>query len=192
LTDAAIAGAEEFWRADGEILAREFPKGESLPAWPPFDTNFKMNPPVRSQRDREALIDGLADGTLEIIGSDHAPHSNFEKEVEFDFAPFGITGLETELSLALVRLYHTGRLSLPRLIDKFTVQPARLLRIPKGTLDVGADGDVTVFDPELRWTYLHELSASKSQNSPFHRWTMRGKCLATIVSGKIVWRETVN
>jgi dihydroorotase len=191
LTDAAIAGSEEFWPQDGESLLQEFPKDQPPPAWPPFDTNFKMNPPLRSAHDREALIEGLADGTLEIIGSDHAPHSNFEKEVEFDYAPFGITGLETELSLSLTRLYHTGRLTLPRLLDKLTVQPAKLLRIPKGTLDVGGDADVTVFDPERRWVYQQEQSASKSQNSPFHGWTMRGKVLATVVGGKIVWREVM-
>jgi dihydroorotase len=189
LTDASIAGSEEFWREDGEILSREFPKEQPLPAWPLFDTNFKMNPPLRSQHDREAIIDGLADGTLEIIGSDHAPHSNFEKEVEFDYAPFGITGLETELSLSLMRLYHTGRLTLPKLLDKLTVKPAKLLRIEKGTLDIGADGDITIFDPDRRWIYDREQSASKSQNSPFHGWTLRGKALATIVAGKIVWRE---
>jgi dihydroorotase len=189
LTDSSIAGAEEFWKGDGEGLGGEFPKEVPLPSWPPFDTNFKMNPPLRSPHDREALIEGLADGTLEIIGSDHAPHSNFEKEVEFDYAPFGITGLETELALCLTRLYHTGRLSLVKLLDKLTVQPAKLLRIAKGTLDVGADGDVTIFDPERRWTYLREDTASKSQNSPFHGWSLRGKPLVTIVQGKIVWRE---
>jgi dihydroorotase len=171
------------------VLAREFPKGHAFPTWPPFDTNVKMNPPLRSQHDRAALIEGLRDGTLEIIGSDHAPHSGFEKEVEFDYAPFGITGLETELSLSLMRLYHTGELTLPKLLDKFTVQPAKLLRIEKGTLDIGADGDVTIFDPELRWTYQRDQTASKSQNSPFHGWAMRGKAVATIVRGKIVWRE---
>ncbi len=191
LTDAAIAGSEEFWGADGEILAREFPPGHPLPSWPLFDTNFKMNPPLRSRQDREALIDGLADGTLEIIGSDHAPHSNFEKEVEFDYAPFGITGLEVELSLSLMRLYHTGRLTLPKLLDKLTVQPAKLLRIAKGTLDIGADGDVTIFDPERRWTYSKEQTASKSQNTPFDGWAMRGQATATIVAGKIVWRTSI-
>ncbi len=191
LTDAAIAGSDEFWKEDGEVIAREFPKDQPLPTWPPFDTNFKMNPPLRSQHDREALIEGLRDGTLEIIGSDHAPHSGFEKEVEFDYAPFGITGLETELSLSLTRLYHTGKLTLPQLLDKLTVQPAKLLRIDKGTLDIGADGDITVFDPDRSWTYQRDQTASKSQNSPFHGWAMRGKALVTIVGGKIVWHEVI-
>ena len=190
LTDAAIAGSESFWEADGEILSRAFPKGHPLPSWPLFDTNFKMNPPLRSHHDREELIQGLADGTIEIIGSDHAPHNDYEKEVEFDYAPFGITGLETELALSLGQLYHTGKLTLPKLLEKFTVNPARLLRIEKGTLDVGADGDVTVFDPERRWVYAREATASKSMNCPFHGWPMQGKALATIVAGKIVWRES--
>jgi dihydroorotase len=190
LTDASIAGSESFWEADGEILARAFPKNHPLPKWPRFDTNFKMNPPLRSHHDRDALIEGLVDGTIEIIGSDHAPHSDFEKEVEFDYAPFGITGLETELALALVQLYHTGKLTLPKLLEKFTVNPARLLKIEKGTLDIGADADITIFDPDRPWVYQRESSASKSMNSPFHGWPLRGKVLATIVMGKIVWKES--
>ena len=189
LTDAALAGSETFWKADGEILARSFAKGAELPQWPAFDTNFKMNPPLRSHRDRDALIEGLADGTLEIIGSDHAPHCGFQKEVEFDYAPFGITGLETELPLSLMALYHTQKLKLPEILDKLTVQPARLLRLEKGTLDLGADGDITIFDPDLEWTCRRAETASKSTNSPFEGWPMKGKALATIVEGKIVWQD---
>ena len=189
LTDSAIAGSEEFWKADGEILARAFPKDHPLPSWPLFDTNFKMNPPLRSHHDRDALIEGLADGTLEILGSDHAPHCNFQKEVEFDYAPFGITGLETELALCLTQLYHTGKVPLSKVIEKLTVNPAKLLKIEKGTLDIGADGDVTVFDPERSWIYRREESASKSHNSPFDGWPMKGRALATIVAGKIVWKD---
>ena len=189
LTDAAIAGSAAFWEADGEAIARAFPKDHPLPSWPIFDTNFKMNPPLRSHHDREALIDGLADGTLEIIGSEHAPHSDYLKEVEFDYAPFGITGLETELPLSLMQLYHSGKMTLPKLLDKLTVQPAKLLRLEKGTLDIGADGDVTIFDPERKWVYRKEDTASKSMNSPFHLWPMRGKALATIVAGKVVWSD---
>ncbi|MGZ8938390.1 MAG: dihydroorotase [Limisphaerales bacterium] len=189
LTDAAIAGSEEFWKADGEQLSRTFPKDHPLPSWPLFDTNFKMNPPLRSPHDRDALIEGLADGTLEILGSDHAPHCDFQKEVEFDYAPFGITGLETELSLCLMQLYHTGKLTLPKLLEKMTVNPAKLLKIEKGTLDIGADADVTIFDPDRAWVYRREDSASKSPNSPFHLWPMRGKALATVVDGRIVWKD---
>ncbi|HEV8542850.1 MAG TPA: amidohydrolase family protein, partial [Verrucomicrobiae bacterium] len=175
--------------ADGEMIARAFPKDHPLPAWPSYDTNFKMNPPLRSQHDRAAIIEGLVDGSLEIIGSDHAPHCDFQKEVEFDYAPFGITGLETELPLALMQLYHTGKLTLPKLIEKLTVNPAKLLRIPKGTLDIGADADITIFDPDLAWIYEKTKTASKSQNSPFHGWAMRGQALATIVAGRIVWNQ---
>ena len=189
LTDSAVAGSDEFWKADGELWAKTFPKDHPLPSWPLFDTTFKMNPPLRTAHDREALIQGLADGTLEILGSDHAPHSAFEKEVEFDYAPFGITGLETELTLCLMALYHTGKLTLPKMLEKLTVNPARLLKIEKGTLDIGADADVTIFDPERRWVYRREQSASKSHNSPFHLWPMRGKALATIVNGRIVWKD---
>src|SRR5437867_9892327 len=123
-----------------------------------------MNPPLRSAQDREAIIEGLVDGTLSIVGSDHAPHCDYEKEVEFDYAPFGITGLETELALSLMQLYHTRRLGLAELIEKFTVAPARLLRLPKGTLSVGADADVTVFDPSRDWVLQRETTASKSVN----------------------------
>src|SRR5258706_15386061 len=108
-----------------------------------------MNPPLRSARELEAIIAGLVDGVLEIICSDHAPHCDYEKEVEFDYAPFGLAGLETELSLSLMQLYHTRRLSLSELIRKFTEAPARLLRLKKGNLKAGADADVTVMDPDL-------------------------------------------
>jgi dihydroorotase len=189
LTDSAIAGSDEFWGADGELLARAFPANHPLPSWPPFHTDFKMNPPLRAHHDRDALIQGLVEGTLEIIGSDHAPHCNFQKEVEFDYAPFGITGLETELALSLMQLYHSGKMTLPKLLEKMTVNPAKLLKIEKGTLDIGADGDVTIFDPDRRWIYKREETASKSSNCPFDGWPMRGKAVATIVSGRIVWQE---
>jgi dihydroorotase len=152
-----------------------------------YDTNFKMNPPLRTERDREMLIEGLADGTIECIGSDHAPHCSYEKEVEFDLAPFGIIGLETELALSL-DLVHKKALTLSALIEKFTVNPARLLRLPKGTLSVGADGDVTIIDVDEEWTYDVAQTASKSRNTPFHGWELRGKAIATIVGGKPVWR----
>jgi dihydroorotase len=156
-----------------------------------YDTNYKMNPPLRTERDRDAILGGLADGTLEIIGSDHAPHCSYEKEVEFDFAPFGIIGLETELALSL-ELVRKKILGLRALVEKFTVNPARLLRLKEGTLSVGANADITIIDPEREWTYDVAQSASKSRNSPFHGWKLRGRALATIVKGKVVWRETEN
>jgi len=148
-----------------------------------------MNPPLRSARDREAILEGLADGTIEILCSDHAPHCDYEKEVEFDYAPFGITGLETELALSLMQLVHTKRLSLADMIAKFTVNPARLLNLKKGTLTPGADADVTVFDPDLEWIFEREESASKSKNSPFFGWKLKGRAVATIVAGKNVLVE---
>jgi dihydroorotase len=154
-----------------------------------YDTNYKINPPLRTERDRDAILAGLADGTLEIIGSDHAPHCSYEKEVEFDFAPFGIIGLETELALSL-ELVRKKILDLRALVEKFTVNPARLLRLKEGTLSVGANADITVIDPEREWTYDVAQSASKSRNSPFNGWKLRGRALATIVKGKVVWRET--
>ncbi len=190
LTDAAIAGSEKFWATDGQgIFGSGSGSAPMCPAWPSYDTNFKMNPPLRSARDREAILEGLVDGTLEILGSDHAPHCDYEKEVEFDYAPFGITGLETELALSLMQLYHTKRLGLADLIAKFTVAPARLLGLPKGVLRPGADGDVTVFDPDREWTFEREQTASKSYNSPFYGWWLRGKAVMTVVGGKVVWRE---
>ena len=186
LTDAAVAGSARFWANDGKTLAAY---QDELPEWPAYDTNFKMNPPLRSARDREAIWEGLADGTIEILCSDHAPHCDFEKQVEFDYAPFGITGLETELALSLMQLLHAKRLGLPELIAKYTVAPARLLNLPQGTLSVGADADVTVFNPDAEWIFTPEKSASKSKNSPFLGWQLKGKATVTIVGGRIVWAE---
>jgi dihydroorotase len=187
LTDAAVAGSDKFWSVDGKGLAK-FQGGE-LPEWPKYDTNCKMNPPLRSAGDRKAILEGLADGTIEILCSDHAPHCDYEKEVEFDYAPFGITGLETELALSLMQLVHAKRLSLAGLIAKFTENPARLLRLNKGTLSVGADADVTVFDPDCEWVFRAEESASKSRNSPFNGWKLKGRAVATIIAGKLIWSE---
>ncbi len=186
LTDAAVAGSSRFWANDGKVLAGF---QDELPEWPAYDTNFKMNPPLRAARDREAILEGLADGTIEILCSDHAPHCDYEKEVEFDYAPFGITGLETELALSLMQLYHGKRSSLPDLIAKYTINPAQLLNLPKGTLTVGADADVTVFDPDREWIFERAATASKSANSPFFGWKLKGRAVATIVGGKKVWTE---
>lgn len=191
LTDAAVAGSEQFWKTDGSALYRGFHLQSPLPAWPPYDTNFKMNPPVRSAQDREAILEGLVDGTLEIIASDHAPHCCFEKEVEFDYAPFGVTGLETELALTLMQLHHTGRLGLAELVAKFTAAPARLLRLNRGTLSAGAIADLTVFDPDQEWVFRPENTVGKSRNSPFYGWPLKGRASLTIVAGRIVWREQI-
>lgn len=152
-----------------------------------YDTNFKMSPPLREPRDVEAILEGLADGTIEVICSDHAPHCAFEKEVEFDKAPFGILGLETELALSLMALVHKKLLTLPQLVGKFTTGPARLLRLNKGTLSVGVDADITVMDPAREWVYDVNQTSSKSRNTPFHGWQLKGKAVTTIVGGRVVW-----
>jgi len=153
-----------------------------------FDTNFKMNPPLRAQRDIDALLDGIADGTLEILASDHAPHAKFEKEVEFDAAPFGIIGLETELGLFLDLLVHRHKtIGLPRLIEMLTVNPARLLGLEGGTLSFGTPADITLIDPDLEWTVNAETFESTSRNTPFDGWKLKGRAVRTIVGGKTVW-----
>ncbi|MST94139.1 MAG: dihydroorotase [Pedosphaera sp.] len=187
LTDSAIAGSEVFWKEDGKGVFGFAAMQSAPPVWPKYDTNFKMNPPLRTAADRAAILDGLADGTIEILCSDHAPHCDYEKEVEFDYAPFGITGFDVELALSLMQLYHAKRLSLSDVIAKFTVAPAKLLRIAKGTLSAGADGDVTVLDPDVEWICDRNQTASKSKNNPFHDWRMKGRAVTTIVAGKIVW-----
>jgi len=137
-----------------------------------FDTNCKVNPPLRSRHDVDAIMEGIADGTLSILCSDHAPHAHFEKEVEFDMAPFGILGLETELGIFLDLLVHKHRkIDLSRLIEMYTTEPARLLRLEAGTLSIGANADVTLIDPDLEWTVNINIFHSLSRNSPFHGWT---------------------
>jgi len=154
-----------------------------------FDSNYKMNPPLRTQRDIDAIIEGLADGTLDILCSDHAPHALYEKEVELDQAPFGITGLETEFSLFTDILVHKRKaLSLNRVIEMYTSNPAKLLSLDRGTLSVGAPADVTLIDPELEWTFNKEQSQSLSKNTPFHGWTLKGRAVRTIVAGETVWK----
>jgi len=154
-----------------------------------FDTNYKMNPPLRSQTDVDALLEGIADGTLSILCSDHAPHADFEKEVEFDAAPFGIIGLETELGLFLDLLVHKHRkIDIVRLIEMYTEEPARLLKIDAGALSIGATADVTVIDPDLEWTVRVDKFESASRNSPFDGWKLKGRAVRTIVGGKTVWK----
>jgi dihydroorotase len=154
-----------------------------------FDTNCKMNPPLRSQADVDALLEGIADGTLSILCSDHAPHADFEKEVEFDAAPFGIVGLETQLGLFLDLLVHKHRrIGIARLIAMYTVEPARLLKIDAGTLSIGARADVTLIDPELEWTVTVDQFESASRNTPFNGWKLKGRAVRTIAGGKTVWK----
>jgi dihydroorotase len=154
-----------------------------------FDTNYKMNPPLRSQADIDALLQGIANGTLSTLASDHAPHADFEKEVEFDAAPFGIVGLETELGLFLDLLVHKHhKIDIVRLIEMYTVEPARLLKIAAGTLSVGARADLTLIDPEMKWTVHAANFQSASRNTPFDGWKLRGRAVRTIVDGQTVWK----
>ena len=153
-----------------------------------FDTNYKMNPPLRARADIDALVAGIADGTITVLASDHAPHGTVEKEVEFDRAPFGILGLETEFGLFHQILVEQQRaIDLPRLIELLTVNPARLLKLDRGTLSVGRPADVTLIDPGLEWTVQPEAFASRSRNTPFGGWQLKGRAVRTIVGGETVW-----
>ena len=152
-----------------------------------YDSRFKMNPPLRSAADREAMLSALADGAIDAIATDHAPHTAQEKNAEFDLAPFGITGLETALGLAISRLHREKRVPLTRIVELFSTNPARLLNLQgRGSLAVGSQADVTIFDPAKRWTYDADRSLSKSKNSPFGGWVLHGRVMATIVGGRIV------
>jgi dihydroorotase len=153
-----------------------------------FDTNTKMNPPLRTEADRAALIQAARDGTIDAIATDHAPHHADEKMLEYDRAPFGIIGLETALGVALTMLYHTGAVSLPRIIEMFTIGPARAFSLTGGTLAVGAPADVTIFDPDREWTVDPARFRSKSRNTPFAGWRLRGAVVATFVGGREVFR----
>ncbi|MBI2457615.1 MAG: dihydroorotase [candidate division NC10 bacterium] len=152
-----------------------------------FSTNAKMSPPLRSSRHVEAIKAGLTDGTIDAIATDHAPHTVQEKEQEFDYAPNGIIGLETAFGLAMTVLVEGEVLTLNQAIARLTSEPARIFNLPKGTLSVGADADVTILDPTREWVVDVRKFASKSRNSPFHGWKLRGEVLATIVGGKVVW-----
>lgn len=153
-----------------------------------FDTSAKVYPPLRGSEDREAVREGLSDGTLDVIASDHAPHARTDKEVEFDYAASGLTGLETSFALSF-RLVADGVLTFSDLIEKMTMNPARILRLPKGTLAAGADADITVIDPKREWTVDRTLFCSRGKNSPFHGWIMKGKPVLTVVGGVIRYRD---
>ena len=154
-----------------------------------YDTNCKMNPPLRSAADSEAILVALADGTVDAIASDHAPHASHEKEVEFERAAFGITGLETALGLAITILHRAHRIPLTRIVELFTSGPARVFDLNgRGSLARGSFADATIFDPRKRWTFEAAKSRSLSRNTPFDGWQLTGKAVATIVSGKIVYR----
>ena len=155
-----------------------------------FDTNTKMNPPLRSREHLDAILEAIADGTVDAVATDHAPHHADEKELEYDRAAFGITGLETAVGLAFQRLVHPGLITLERLVELFSVNPARIFRLEgRGTLRPGAHGDVTVLDPDRRWTFDAARSESRSRNTPFDGWSFQGAAAATIVAGRLVYRR---
>ena len=153
-----------------------------------FDSNYKMSPPLRSRLDVEACIEGLIDDTIEVICTDHAPHALEKKMQEIDVAPFGIVGLETCLPLTISQLIEPGHLTWSQAVKKLTINPARILGIDKGTLKPGADADVTIIDPDLRWTCDPLQFRSKSKNSPFAGWEFSGRAVMTIVGGRTAYR----
>jgi dihydroorotase len=152
-----------------------------------YDTAFKMNPPLRTEADRQAIIAGLRDGTLDCIGTDHAPHTPDEKDREFDFAPNGILGLETALPVCLDVLVRQNRFKLAKVIDLMTRRAAGVLKLPAGTLAPGANADICFFDPDETWTYDATKGCSKSRNSPWHGQNLTGRVKVTIVGGQIVY-----
>ncbi len=152
-----------------------------------FDANTKMNPPLRTKRDAEAVLEALVDGTIDCIATDHAPHAVSEKEGEFDRAAFGIVGLETAVALLLDRLVKPGLIPLPTLVARLSRDPARVLNLPGGSLAAGAPADLTLLDPDARWTIDPARFQSKSRNTPFGGWTVTGRPWRTIVGGRVVW-----
>jgi dihydroorotase len=157
-----------------------------------YDTHLKMNPPLRTEADRQALIAGLRDGTIDCIATDHAPHTDYEKDKEFDFAPNGILGLETALPVSLEVLFRKNRFSLARVVDLLTRRPADILKLPAGRLTPGSAADVCLFDPDEKWRYDARAGQSKSSNSPWHGQTLRGRVRLTLVDGKIVHEATAS
>jgi dihydroorotase len=171
-----------------EVCPHHFSLTDDLLASPvPYDTNAKMNPPLREARDRDAMLAGIADGSVDVIATDHAPHHLDEKNVEFDRAPFGIVGLETAVPLALDRLVHSGLITLSRLVQLMSVNPARILSCPGGSLAVGSVADITVLAPDLSVTIDRAKLRSKSRNTPYHGYSFRGGVAATLVGGRVVF-----
>ena len=185
---AVRKGKESGIRVTCEVAPHHFTMtDESLGTPIPYDTNTKMNPPLREAADRDAMLEGLRDGTIDVIATDHAPHHLDEKRVEFDRAPFGIVGLETAVSLALDRLVHAGVVTLSRLVQLMSVNPARILRVAGGSLAAGAIADVTIMAPDLVVTVEAAKLRSRSKNTPFDGWRFRGGVAGTIVGGRTVY-----
>ena len=185
---AVRKGKEAGVRVTCEVAPHHFTlTDESLASPVPYDTNTKMNPPLREASDRDAMLAGIADGTVDAIATDHAPHHYDEKHVEFDRAPFGIVGLETAVPLSLDRLVHAGLIKLPRLVELLAVNPARILGVAGGTLSEGAVADITILAPDLKVRIEAANLRSRSKNTPFDGWELRGGVAATIVGGRTVY-----
>ena len=187
---AVRAGKDRGVRVTCEVAPHHFTlTDEALDGPVKYDTNLKMNPPLRERTDRDAMLEGLADGTVDVIATDHAPHHADEKMVEFDRAPFGIIGLETAVPLVFDRLVHAGRIPVRRAIELLSTNAARVLSLPGGSLAEGQPADVTIIDPERSVTIDVAATRSRSRNTPFHGWTLRGAVVATIVGGRVVYGD---
>lgn len=183
---AVRAGKARGVRVTCEVAPHHFTlTDEALDGPVKYDTNLKMNPPLRERADRDAMLEGLADGTVDVIATDHAPHHADEKMVEFDRAPFGIVGLETAVPLVFDRLVHAGRIPVRRAIELLSTNAARVIKVPGGTLEDGAPADITIIDPDRTATIESSALKSRSKNTPFHGWTLRGAVMMTIVGGHI-------
>jgi dihydroorotase len=189
-TEGAVAAVRRAKAAGLRVTCEAAPHHWTLTdeAVQDYDTNTKVSPPLRSRKHVEAVIEGLRDGTIDAIATDHAPHHADEKALEYDQAPFGFSGLETAVGLALTRLVHEGVLSLERVVELCAVNPARIMNLSdRGTLRAGAVADVTILDPEHAWTFDAAHAMSKSRNTPFDGWSFRGAAVATVVAGRVVY-----
>ena len=187
---AVRAGKERGIRVTAEVTPHHFVlTDEALARHGGYDTNTKMNPPLREEADRAAMIEGLRDGSIDVIATDHAPHHADEKALEFDRAPFGIVGLETAVPLCFDRLVHAGIIGVPRLVELLSTNPARVLGLPGGTLAEGAPADLSILAPDASVTIRAATLKSKSKNTPFDGWTLKGGVAATIVGGRVVYNN---
>ncbi|MFN8065562.1 MAG: dihydroorotase [Vicinamibacterales bacterium] len=190
--DAVRVGKARGANVTCEVAPHHFILTDEMLAAPvPYDTNTKMNPPLRETADRDAMLQGIVDGSVDVIATDHAPHHYDEKHVEFDRAPFGITGLETCVSLCFDRLVHPGLITFSRLIELLSVNPARILRVPGGSITEGAPADLTILAPDLLVKVDAKAMKSRSKNTPFDGWELRGGVAATIVGGRTVYSNPV-
>ena len=188
---AVRAGKERGVRVTCEVAPHHFTLTDAALDGPTkYDTNLKMNPPLREDADRDAMLDGIADGSVDVIATDHAPHHADEKMLEFDRAPFGIVGLETAVPIVFDRLVHANRITVTRMIELLSVNAAKVLGLPGGNLSIGAPADVTVLAPDMKVTVHASALRSKSKNTPFDGWELRGGVAATVVGGRIVYRAS--